>query len=105
MQHDLRLVAALAISAAAVVALQTHEAQAAPKVCMMKAAEGTGTSNENAKFQTYEALLQATDWGAWAAWMANGTTPGYKVNSVKYKCANGSGLGVTCRGQTTICKL
>ena len=73
--------------------------------CVPKAAEGTGSTEENAKFQVYEALLQATDWGAWAAWMANGTTPGYKVNTVKYSCKKGSGLGVTCRGQTTICKL
>ncbi len=72
--------------------------------CVPKAAEGTGGSEENAKFQVYEALLQATDWGAWAAWMANGTTPGYKVNTVKYRCQKG-GLGFNCRGQTTICKL
>lgn len=72
--------------------------------CVPKAAEGTGGTEENAKFQVYEALLQATDWGAWAAWMANGTTPGYKVNTVKYRCTKG-GLGFTCRGQTTICKL
>ncbi len=72
--------------------------------CAPKAAEGTGSTEENAKFQVYEALLQATDWGAWAAWMANGTTPGYKVNTVKYRCQKG-GLGFNCRGQTTICKL
>ncbi|PPC85913.1 MAG: hypothetical protein CTY31_00995 [Hyphomicrobium sp.] len=78
--------------------------EASAKNCVPKAAEGTGGTEENAKFQVYEALLQATDWGAWAAWMANGTTPGYKVNTVKYSCKKG-GLGVTCRGQTTICKL
>jgi hypothetical protein len=73
--------------------------------CVQKAAEGTGGTEESAKFQVYEALLQATDWGAWAAWMANGTTPGYKVSTPKYKCTKGSGLSVTCRGQATICKL
>lgn len=73
--------------------------------CAAKAAEGTGSTEENAKFQVYEALLQATDWGAWAAWMSTGKTPGYKVNTVKYSCKKGTGLGVTCRGQTTICKL
>lgn len=72
--------------------------------CVSKAAEGTGSDEKAAKFQVYEALLQATDWSTWAAWMANGTTPGYKVNPVKYRCSKG-GLGVTCRGQTTICKL
>lgn len=78
-------------------------AQAAGR-CVAKAAEGTGSDEKAAKFQVYEALLQATDWSAWAAWMANGTTPGYKVNTVKYRCSKG-GMGVTCRGQTTICKL
>lgn len=73
--------------------------------CFNKAAEGTGGDEKSAKFQVYEALLQATDWGAWAAWMANGTTPGYKVGTVKYRCKGGSGLGVTCRGQARICKL
>jgi hypothetical protein len=72
--------------------------------CTAKAAEGTGSSEENAKFQVYEALLQATDWGAWASWMSSGKTPGYRVNTVKYKCAKG-GLGMTCHGQTTICKI
>lgn len=72
--------------------------------CVSKAAEGTGSDEKAAQFQVYEALLQATDWSAWAAWMSSGTTPGYKVNPVKYRCTKG-GLGVTCRGQTTICKL
>lgn len=72
--------------------------------CTVKAAEGTGSDEKAAKFQVYEALLQATDWSTWAAWMANGTTPGYKVNPVAYKCSKG-GLGITCRGQAKICKL
>lgn len=72
--------------------------------CSNKAAEGTGSDEKAAKFQVYEALLQATDWSAWAAWMSNGTTPGYKVHPVAYKCTKG-GLGVNCRGQAKICKL
>ena len=73
--------------------------------CGMKAAEGTGVTSQNAKFQVYEALLQATDWGAWAAWMSNGTTPGYKVSRLSYTCVKGTGQGVTCRGQARICKI
>lgn len=73
--------------------------------CFRKAAEGTGGDTKSAKFQVYEALLQATDWGAWAAWMTTGKTPGYKVGPVKYRCKQGTGLGVTCRGQAKICKL
>ncbi len=71
--------------------------------CVVKAAEGTGSDEKAAKFQVDEALLQAVDWGAWAAWMANGTTPGYDFGKRKYKCGKG-GLGVTCRGQAKICK-
>ncbi|HRY07634.1 MAG TPA: hypothetical protein P5114_10980 [Hyphomicrobiaceae bacterium] len=72
--------------------------------CVVKAAQGTGSDEKAAKFQVDEALLQAVDWGAWAAWMANGTTPGYKYGKRKYKCSKG-GLGVVCRGQAKICKL
>jgi hypothetical protein len=100
--HRPTLVTALAVGVMATAGL-TNAAYAG--ACAAKAAEGTGNTEENAKFQVYEALLQATDWGAWAAWMSTGKTPGYKVNPVKYSCKKGSGLGVTCRGQTTICKL
>ena len=79
-------------------------ALAKASACTAKAAVGTGSSEENAKFQVYEALLQATDWGAWASWMSSGKTPGYRVNAVKYKCTKG-GLGMSCHGQTTICKV
>lgn len=72
--------------------------------CVVKAAEGTGSDEKAAKFQVDEALLQAVDWGAWASWMANGTTPGYDYGKRKYKCNKG-GLGVVCRGQAKICKL
>lgn len=74
------------------------------KSCVVKAAEGTGGSTEAAKFQVDEALLQAVDWGAWASWMANGSTPGYSYGKRTYRCGPG-GLGVTCRGQAKICKL
>lgn len=105
MKPTLCLSLALALLAGATLTHSPLSAQAAARHgCMAKVAEGTGSSHENAKFQAYEALLQATDWGAWATWMANGTTPGYKVNAVKYKCVTGGGLGVTCRGKTTICK-
>lgn len=86
------------------VAGATAQAQGAKKNCFVKASEGTNSTEEGAKFQAFEALLQATDWGLWAAWMANGSTPGYDVAKPTYKCAKGGGLGFTCRGQTTICK-
>lgn len=93
-----------AISAAAVMSFVVLAPAAHAGSCTVKAAEGTGGDTKTAKFQVYEALLQATDWGAWASWMANGTTPGYKVSPVSYRCSSG-GIGVTCRGQAKICKL
>lgn len=100
-------VAAFAATGAAVIAF-APVADAAPKAgksCVLKAAEGTGGTEKAAKFQVDEALLQAVDWGAWASWMSNGTTPGYSYGPRKYSCKGGSGLGYTCRGQATICKL
>ena len=70
--------------------------------CFKKAASGTNTTMSGAKFQVYEALLQSFDWSVWAAYMATGSTPGYKV-SPHYSCAKG-GLGYNCRGTATICK-
>jgi hypothetical protein len=80
-------------------------AQAAPKgTCIVKAAEGTGSDEKAAKFQVDEALLQAVDWGAWAAWMANGSTPGWDFGKRTYKCSAG-GIGIVCRGQAKLCKV
>ena len=78
---------------------------AAPKQCAVKTARGTGASAEVAKFQVYEGLLKSTGAIVWLSWITNGTTPGYSVRPVKYVCDKGSGLGVACRGKTTICKL
>lgn len=76
---------------------------AAPSNCVTKAAEGTGSDAKAAQFQVDEALLQAVDWGAWASWMSNGTTPGYDYGKRTYRCKPG-GLGVTCVGSAKICK-
>ncbi len=112
MTHSITVRLMAAIAAGLVATVGTGTAAVAAKsssptkaVCAPKAAHGTGSSEQVAKFQIYESLLQATDWGAWAAWMANGTTPGYTIKPVKYRCTKGSGLGVSCRGQTTVCKL
>lgn len=84
------------------------DAQKARGQCVNKAGEGTNSTQEGAKSQAYEAILQATDWGMWSAWMLAGqklgTAPGYAVSNVRFKCAKGSGLGYTCRGQATLCK-
>lgn len=96
--------AKLTLAVAALAALAATASGAQAKSCVNKAAEGTGSDEKSAKFQVDEALLQAVDWGAWAAWMANGSTPGYSFGPRKYKCSKG-GLGVVCRGQARICKL
>lgn len=101
------VIAALGAAVIAGMPVDAEAAKAKPKAssksCVVKAAEGTGSDEKAAKFQVDEALLQAVDWGAWASWMANGTTPGYDYGPRKYKCSKG-GLGITCRGQAKICK-
>jgi hypothetical protein len=94
---------AIAVAAGAMIA----GASGASAQCVNKAGEGTGGNKDAAMFQAYEAVLQATDWGAWAAWMAGsqkvGTAPGYKVSKLSSKCRAG-GLGQTCVVQATLCK-
>jgi len=93
------------IAAALATGLAFSAPGSAEAACFVKASEGTNTTEQGAKFQAFEALLQATDWGLWAAWMANGSTPGYKLGKANYKCAKGTGLGVTCRANVKICKV
>ncbi|MDX2257825.1 MAG: hypothetical protein NW205_02810 [Hyphomicrobiaceae bacterium] len=92
-------VAALAFGLAAA----STGAVAVAKECFKKAGQGTDSTIEGAKFQVDEVLLQSTDWGAWAEWMATGKTSGYDFGARKYKCKAG-GLGYECYGTSTICK-
>jgi hypothetical protein len=75
--------------------------------CVNKAGKGTGGNDESAKFQAWEAVLQGTDWGMWAQWMASsqkvGVAPGYKVSNVKTRCAAGGMLGRECTMQGKLC--
>lgn len=97
--------AVAAIAGVAIAGSVTAEA----KECWRKGAIGEAGDIDGAKFQVDEALLQAVDWGAWAAWMASGgksSTPGgYSFGPRTYSCKGGGSFGVTCRGQATICKL
>jgi hypothetical protein len=83
------------------------QAAAAQAEAVKKAGSGTGGTADNAKFQAWEAVLQATDWGSWAAFMAAGgkvpSAPGYKVSDVRSSCKPG-GLGQTCYMQANLCK-
>lgn len=80
---------------------------AAAQSCVNKAGEGTNSTLEGAKFQAWEAVLQATDWSVWSAMMASkqivGNAPGMKVAKVSSKCAAG-GLGQSCVVQATLCR-
>jgi hypothetical protein len=79
--------------------------------CVRKGAVGSAGSQQDAKLQVDEALLQAVDWGAWAAWMGSNNKvgaaaklPGYTFGPRTYSCKQGGSWGWTCRGASTICK-
>jgi hypothetical protein len=105
------LIAAIAAGTVALVGAGAADAQgkkgAAPATCVSKAASGTNLTRDGAMFQAWEAVLQATDWGAWASFMSSGgkvgTAPGYRVSNVKSQCAPG-GLGFNCKMQAKLCK-
>jgi hypothetical protein len=94
-----------ALAALATLALASG-AQAAG-ACVNKAGEGTNTTLDGAKFQAWEAVLQATDWGVWGAMMASkqevGNAPGMTVSNLRATCKAG-GLGQTCVVQATLCR-
>ena len=93
--------------AAAAVAGAFAMSTAADAACVSKAGQGTGSTPDAAKFQAWEAVLQGTDWGMWANWMASsqkvGVAPGYKVSNVKSRCSAGGGLGRECVVQGKLC--
>jgi hypothetical protein len=76
--------------------------------CVSKAGKGTGGSDDSARFQAWEAVLQGTDWGSWANWMVSsqkvGVAPGYKVSNLKSRCSAGGFLGRECVVGARLCK-
>ena len=95
------------VSLLALAALPIAGEASAATACITKAGKGTASSVDGAKFQAWEAVLQATDWGSWAAFMAGGgkvpTAPGYRVSGVKASCRAG-GIGQVCVMQARLCK-
>jgi hypothetical protein len=91
----------------ALISVAIASAVDAEAACITKAGRGTAGSVDGAKFQAWEAVLQATDWGSWAAFMAGGgkvpTAPGYKVSGVTSRCRPGE-LGHVCIMQARLCK-
>lgn len=97
---------AAAVSIAALASVSTAEAQKAAG-CVNKAGEGTNTTVDGAKFQAWEAVLQAYDWSVWGAMMSSkqevGNAPGVKVSNLKSSCKPG-GLGQTCIVSAKLCR-
>jgi len=82
---------------------------ATAQTCVDKGGRGTGSSIPDAKFQAWEAVLQATDWGMWAAWITSGAkvggaASGYKVSNYREKCGNGGAMGKECIIRAKLCK-
>ena len=102
----LRLVAATALLCAATSGTVFAQANKGG-TCLNKAGEGTNSTVDGAKFQAWEAVLQATDWSVWSAMMASkqevGNAPGMKVSNVRSSCKPG-GLGQVCIVQATLCR-
>jgi hypothetical protein len=75
--------------------------------CVNKAGQGTNTTEEGAKSQAFEIILQTTDLGSWTSWMVQGQplgkAPGYAVRNLRFKCGKG-GIGYECRAQATLCQ-
>lgn len=98
----------LAVAGAACLGLLTAALPASAATCVVKAGQGTGTTDEDAKSQAWEAVLQATSWPMWSAWMGAGmkvgTAPGYKVSGLKARCKAGGGLGRECIMQAKLCQ-
>jgi hypothetical protein len=83
------------------------QAKGSAGTCVNKAGEGTNSTVDGAKFQAWEAVLQATDWGVWGAMMSSkqevGNAPGMKVSNLRSSCKPG-GLGQVCIVQATLCR-
>lgn len=70
--------------------------------CLNKAAVATSSDEKSAKWFALETMVQAVSWGIWPAFVADGSTPGYRITRQKYRCEK-EGAAVTCRGQATFC--
>jgi hypothetical protein len=96
-------------AAAAAVATALLVMPAAAATCVDKGGRGTGSTVPDAKFQAWEAVLQATDWGMWFSWITSSSkvgqaASGYKVSNYREKCGNGGALGKECIIRAKLCK-
>ena len=77
-------------------------ASTAQAKCLNKAAIATAGDAKSAKWFALETMVQAVSWGLWPAFVANGSTPGYRIAKQNYRCKQ-DGAAVTCQGQATFC--
>lgn len=77
--------------------------------CVEKGGRGTGSTIEDARFQAWEAVLQATSWPMWSVWITSGAkvgqaAAGYNAKVLKQKCGNGGSLGKECIIWARLCQ-
>jgi len=77
-------------------------ATASQAKCQKKAAVATSASEKGAKWFALETMVQSVGWGLWPSFIANGSTPGYRIANQRYRCKNNGGA-VTCQGWATFC--
>ena len=92
----------LKIAGFALAGMMVFAAQPVMAKCLTKGAIASAGSEKDAKWYALETMVQSVSWGIWPAFVANGSTPGYKITKQKYRCKKG-GWGVECRGQATFC--
>ena len=71
--------------------------------CLNKAAVATAGDENSAKWYALETMVQSVSWGIWPSFVADGSTPGWRIAKQNYQCRK-DGLGVTCKGQATFCQ-
>ena len=77
-------------------------ATSAQAKCLNKAAIASSGDAKSAKWFALETMVQSVSWGIWPAFVANGSTPGYRITKQRYQC-EGGGVSVTCKGWATFC--
>ena len=90
-----------------VLSLLAQNSAALAEHCWTKAGSAKASQENVARTEAWEALLQATDWGAWEEWIAGGKKfgdlPGWKVSDVRQRC-RAEGGGWQCTAQAHLCK-
>ena len=105
-----KLIAGIAVMGLLGLSTMPADAQAkkAPGSCIDKGGRGWGSNTEDARFQAWEAVLQANDWGMWSVWISTGAkvgqaAAGYSVSNVRERCSK-DGAQQVCIMRAKLCK-